>query len=244
MAIYLDSAIFSEIEAASKFGWTKGVTTNPTLLAKSELSPETTLRKIALLTSGQVFYQLVATNFEDAITEGKRAYKMMGNLPVLKIPATTVGFQATARLHREVPCAVTAIYHPSQAAIAQAAGAKYAIVYVNRATRLLGDGPALVREVASVLAGSNTEILAASIKSSDEAVAALQAGAHHLTLPFAMLEAMTHHELSEKTVADFADSGTGIAYRDPDPDTVLGDRVPSMAHKSEESEERGQTAPP
>jgi transaldolase len=90
------------------------------------------------------------------------------------------------------------------------AGAKCAIVYVNRATRLLGDSFSLVQNMANVLKKSNTEILAASIKSPSEAVKTLLAGAHHLTLPFDVLQAMAVHELSQQTVDEFAKKGRGI----------------------------------
>lgn len=212
MAIYLDSAVISEAEVASTLGWVKGITTNPTLLAKSNLPPETTLQKLAALTPGLVFYQLMTTDLEQMLAEGQKAYEIIGKQTVLKIPATPVGFQAVTKLAPTIDCAVTAIYSAAQAAVAKEAGARMAIAYVNRASRLLGDGIALVRDMASVLAGSNTEILAASIKSPQEAAAALQAGAHHLTLPLTMLQAMTIHEFSEKTVAEFAQNGIGLNY--------------------------------
>ena len=210
MAIYLDSAIISEAQAASKFGWISGITTNPTLLAKTNLPPDTTLKKLAQLISGEIYYQLMASDFEGMVAEGKAAFALIGRQTVLKVPATAAGFQTVAYLSPEIPCAVTAIYGASQAAVSAAAGAKYAIAYVNRATRLLGDGFALVRDMASVLRGSNTEILAASVKSPAEAVATLQAGADHLTLPFDVLQAMAVHELSQQTVDEFAKNGRGI----------------------------------
>lgn len=208
--IYLDSAIIAEAQIVRSWGWVKGITTNPTLLAKSELSTEDTLKQLRLLTSGELYYQLTATTFEDMVLEGRKAYKLIGEQTVLKIPATNVGFQVTAKLSQEIPCAVTAIYSGAQTAIAVEAGAKYAIAYVNRATRLLGDGLALVREMAQLVAHSDTEILAASLKSPQEAADALQAGAHHLTLPLEGLEAMTTHELSQQTVQEFNEKGRGI----------------------------------
>jgi transaldolase len=90
------------------------------------------------------------------------------------------------------------------------AGAKCARAYVQRATRLLGDGFALVQDMADVLKKTNTEMLAASIKSPSEAVKTLLAGAHHLTLPFDVLEAMKVHELSQPTVDEFAKNRRGI----------------------------------
>lgn len=212
MAIYLDTAIVAEAKAASKFGWIAGITTNPTLLGKSELSPEETLRQLAQLIPGEVYYQLMASDFDGMVAEGKAAFGLIGKQTVLKIPATATGFQAVAHLSPEISCAVTAIYSASQAVVAAEAGAKYAIAYVNRATRLLGDGFALVQDMANVLKNSNTKILAASIKSPEEAVKTLLAGAHHLTLPLDVLQAIALHELSQQTVDEFAKNGRGISY--------------------------------
>ncbi|MDJ0737031.1 MAG: transaldolase family protein [Nostocaceae cyanobacterium] len=210
MSIFLDSAIIAEAQAAKEFGWVKGITTNPTLLGKTDLPVKTTLKQLAELTTGEVFYQLMSSTYEEMVAEGRQAFEIIGTQTVLKIPASLIGFQVAACLTGEIPCAITAIYSPAQAAIAQEAGAKYAIAYVNRATRLLGDGVALVTEMARVLADSSTEIMAASIKSPQEAVASVQAGAHHLTLPLAMLQAMTTHELSLQTIDEFASNGKGI----------------------------------
>ena len=210
MAIYLDSALIAEAEAAYQMGWVKGITTNPTLLAKSDLPPEQTLSKLVQLTNGPLFYQLMASDYRGMIAEARAAFEIIGDRTVLKVPATGTGFEVVASLAGEITCSVTAIYSPAQAAVAKEAGAKYAIAYVNRATKLLGDGIALVRDMAQILAGSNTEILAASLKSPEEVAASLQAGAHHLTLPLAMLQAVTTHELSDQTVAEFNAKGIGL----------------------------------
>ncbi|MEM7757992.1 MAG: transaldolase family protein [Cyanobacteria bacterium P01_A01_bin.40] len=209
--IYLDSAIVEEAQIAVAMGWVKGITTNPTLLAKSDLSPEACLQQLAAIAPGELYYQLCATDFNRMLREAHQAAKIVGKKLVLKIPATELGFRVTAHLAPEIACSVTAIYSPAQAAIAAEAGAKYAIAYVNRATRLLGDGLTLVQKMSHVLRDSPTEILAASIKSPEEAVATLQAGAHHLTVPMSILKAMTTHELSTKTVAEFAATGSGIS---------------------------------
>lgn len=210
--IYLDSAIIEEAKQAVSMGWVKGITTNPTLLKKSPLSPEETLSQLTAISPGELYYQLCATDFDSMVAEAKQAAKIVGHKLVLKIPATDLGFQVTAHLSSEITCSVTVIYSAAQAAIAKEAGAKYAIAYVNRATKLLGDGLALVREMAQILQGSNTEILAASLKSPQEAAATLQAGAHHLTIPLSILQQMTHHELSNQTVDEFRAKGIGISY--------------------------------
>jgi len=209
--IYLDSAILEDARTAVAMGWVKGITTNPTLLKKSDRTPEDCLKQLSAICPGELYYQLCATDFDSMIREGHRAAEIIGEKLVLKIPATELGFRVTAHLSAEIDCSVTAIYSPAQAAIASEAGAKYAIAYVNRATRLLGDGLELVRGMSQILKDSQTEILAASIKSPTEAAATLQAGADRLTVPMNILRAMTTHELSDKTVAEFAESGIGIS---------------------------------
>lgn len=210
MALYLDSAIASEAEIVQHWGWVKGITTNPTLLAQADTPPETTLKTLVALTSGPVYYQLLSADKKSMIAEGKKAFAILGSQTILKVPATPLGFEVVATLSPEITCSVTGIYSPAQAAVAKEAGAKIAIAYVHRATRLLGDGIALVRDMASVLKGSGVEILAASIKSPEEAAASIQGGADHLTLPLAMLQAIATHEFSHQTVADFAAGGVGL----------------------------------
>ncbi|MCC0178909.1 transaldolase [Waterburya agarophytonicola K14] len=208
--IYLDSAFIEEVESAVAMGWVKGVTTNPTLLNKVNLSPEVCLKQLTAICPGELYYQLCARDFPGMVAEASKAREIIGDKIVLKIPATELGFRVTAHLSSSINCSVTAIYSPAQAAIASEAGAKYAIAYVNRATRLLGDGLALVREMSEILKDSKTEILAASLKSPEEVAATLQAGADHLTVPMSILNAMATHELSEKTVAEFTTNGIGI----------------------------------
>lgn len=84
-------------------------------------------------------------------------------------------------------------------------------MYVNRATRLMGDGLKLEKDVAEILKHSQTELIAASVKSSGEACAALSAGAHHLTLPYEVLTSLMVHPLTEQTVTEFQCQGLGIA---------------------------------
>jgi transaldolase len=116
MAIYLDTAIVAEAARASKFGWIAGITTNPTLLAKSELSPEETLKKLAQVIPGEVYYQLMASDFDGMVAEGKAAFESSGRQTVLKVPAKA-GFQAVAHLSPSIPGAVTAIYSAAQAVV-------------------------------------------------------------------------------------------------------------------------------
>ena len=210
MALYLDSADRQHAKSAMSWGWVKGITTNPTLLSKRSEDPNQVLAELRELCPGEVYYQLMSSSVDGMIREGNAAFEILGEQTVLKIPATATGFQALAKLSAQISCSVTGIYSPAQAAVAAEGGATYAIAYVNRATRLLGDGIALVQGMADVLSGSHTKILAASIKSTEEAVDAIKAGALHLTLPYDMLQKMTFNPFSEQTVLDFNQNGKGL----------------------------------
>jgi transaldolase len=209
MAICIDSAIIEEVKSARSLGWVRGVTTNPVLLAKAGSEAREILSALALLNMGWLFYQLVSLTVDEMFEEMQLAAEVVGPSLILKVPPTENGFRFVAQC-REVPCCVTAIFSPAQALIAAEVKARYVAVYVNRATRLMGDGLKLVKDVAEILNHSQTEIVAASLKSSEEACASLSAGAHHLTLPYEVLMSFTNHPLTEQTLAEFQAKGIGI----------------------------------
>jgi transaldolase len=210
MSIYIDSAIESEVRAALGYGWVSGVTTNPVLLAKATEPPEIILRKLAATSAAQIFYQLTSSNPESMLTEAHQAREILSYKLVVKIPPTPQGFQFVARYSREMAFCLTAIFSAAQAVVAAEANARYIAVYVNRATHLLGDGLRLVQDIAETLSGYSTEIIAASLKSPVEASSAVRAGAHHLTVPFSVLQQLTHHECSEEIITEFQTKGVGI----------------------------------
>lgn len=210
MTIYLDSAQVADARQARELGWIGGVTTNPTLLKAAGAPPDEVLRALAGLGFAQVFYQLTAPDLQGMRREAERARDIVGDGLVLKLPPTELGLRYVAASGPEQPCCVTAVFASAQALAARAAGARYVAVYVNRATRLLGDGPTLVEEVSTVLAGSQTEVLAASLKSSDECVAAARSGAPHLTAPLAVLRSLLEHPVSQETLSAFARDGAGL----------------------------------
>ena len=213
MTIYLDSAKLDEARQARDLGWVYGVTTNPTLMAKAGLAPEVVLKELASLEFHQVYYQLVSSNLDDMAIEARKAHEFVKHGLILKIAPTENGFRFVAKYGNEFPCCVTAIFDPAQALVAREAGARYIAVYVNRAAKQLGDGLGLVGELAKVLAGSQTEILAASLKSTKEAVDAFLAGAQHITIPFDLLVDLSPHLLSVQTVEQFNAEGVGIRLK-------------------------------
>jgi len=210
VAIFIDSANPKELKAACDLGWISGVTTNPLILRQAISKPESILAGIKQLTSGPIFYQAQATSFEKVLAEADQAQGILEDQLVLKLPPNTLGFKVCAQLSSRIRCCPTAIFSPAQALIARAAGAQYLAVYVNRANRLMDDGIQLLSEIAQILAGSGTALLAASIKSPAEAVSAIQAGAQHLTLPYQTLIQMPQQALSEAAIAEFYQDGVGL----------------------------------
>jgi transaldolase len=214
MALYLDSAVLDEIKEAFSWGWVSGVTTNPALLGRSEIKPEERLKAIANLVDGEIFYQLMAETQEGMYLEAHRAREILGKKLVVKIPAVAPGFRACTRLAPEFACAMTAVFSPTQALLAAESGARYVIVYFNRAASLLGEADSLTTACAQVLADGLTELMAASIKSTTDAVNAVKAGALHLTLPFDVLKDLPENEHSRQSISDFNKNGKGINYQD------------------------------
>ncbi len=212
MSIFVDTADIEQAKASKEFGWVRGITTNPTLLALSGEPVEVTIRQLAELNTGLLFYQLVAQSIEGMVKEADRVKKIVGDQLVLKIPPTALGFQVISFLPPEIPCCITAIYSVAQAIVAREIGVRYIALYVNRATKLLGDGMSIIANMANVLKGSPTQILAASLKSSDETSAAILSGANHLTLPFDVLQTLTAHECSDEAVRQFNANGSGIKF--------------------------------
>ena len=210
MSIFIDTADIEQAKAVKGSGWVYGITTNPILLANSGSPVTDTLQQLAELNMGLLFYQLIATCKEDMLKEAQLAKEIAGAQLVLKLPPTKQGFQIIPHIPQEIPCCVTAIYSVAQALVARESGVRYIAVYVSRATKLLGDGLSLITKISRVLQGSQTQLLAASLKSPLEASSAILAGADHLALPFDVLSALTYHEHSEDAVSNFNANGSGL----------------------------------
>ena len=210
MQLLLDSAIIEEARQAAEWGWLSGATTNPTLLAASTLPPAKTLKKLKRLFKGPIFYQLTGLSLETMTEEASLAADILGSQLVLKIPATDLGFQAAARLSKNYICAITSLFTPAQALVAHASGARYALYYHNRAKRLLKNGSRLASQLVEVLAGTGTQVVAASLKTPDELVEARQAGVSILSAKFEVLAQLPLNEFSQAALDAFPASGTGL----------------------------------
>ena len=210
MSLYLDSALIGEARRAYSAGLVKGITTNPSLMAKTGRPAVDVITELCDFSTGIVFHQLTG---KDPADRKKEAIQMAGIRPGrvgLKIPCTYENLSLAVELVASgYIVGITAIFSPAQVYLACQAGAQYVLPYVNRSTRLLGDGITLVRQMRAVIDAENSaaQIIAASIKTPEEAISTLLAGAHHLTLPISLIESMGNHPLSDQTIDEFILAG-------------------------------------
>lgn len=205
MSLFLDSASAADARQAMSLGLVAGITTNPTLMAPVDRQPEDVIAQLADICPGTVFYQLAAPTLGEREAEARRFIALRKNVG-LKIACTTENLGLASRLAGEgVTIGMTAVFSAAQCYLACQAGVRYAIPYVNRSTRLQGDGLALVEDMRQVIDACDapTEILAASLKTSAEVVETILAGAHHVTIPLSLIVEMGNHPLSEQAIQEF-----------------------------------------
>lgn len=207
MQLFIDSAIIDDIRRASSLGCITGVTTNPSLMAKAGRPFKNVLLEIAELVHGPISGEVSAA-IEDApgmIREGREIAALHPNM-VVKLPLTSQGLEACAALAKEgVRCNMTLIFTPAQALLAARAGAAYVSPFVGRLNDIGVSGIEPVRQIADMfrLHGIGTEIIAASIRSPEDAVQSALAGAHIATLPLSVLLRMICHPLTDIGIAKF-----------------------------------------
>jgi transaldolase len=205
MAIYLDSAMIEDVRRAKTLGFVEAFTTNPTHISKTGRPGLDVLREILVEVDKPVFYQVTAESVDARIDQIWEAHQLGAGRVVIKVPATTENYTIVSQLAPSgITFCVTAACNAMQAYLAAQVGAAYVAPYVNRLTRQLGDGLEVVRDMAAVVQSTETCVLAASLKSVDEATGALKAGAHHLTMPLDLILALGEHELTHQAIAEFA----------------------------------------
>ena len=207
--IYLDSAGLDDARRAAGLAYVRGITTNPKLMAESGRQPLEQLEALLeAFPAGPVFFQPGSP--ERATTELAEALRLGGQRVVAKLPAQAQMFALGTDLARDgVTVAYTAVYSPAQALVAASAEATWVIPYVDRAARLRPDSP-VVATISGALraAGSSVRVLAASIKSPEQAVESVMQGADAVTAGLTVLEAMAHDPLTESAVDEFVRAGS------------------------------------
>lgn len=205
--LFLDSASIPDAEEAASSGCVAGITTNPSLLAQEKRRPFEQMKALLAVFPGLVFYQPASTDPSTALAEIERLVDVAGERLVAKLPALPQLFPLAAQLHGSgVPSAITAVYSGGQALMAAAVGAEWVIPYVNRAKRLMDNGQDLVGELAALLARQPQRplLLAASLKSSEEALLSIRSGADAVSLPIDVFKELGSHPLTVSAVEQFA----------------------------------------
>ena len=207
MKFFIDTANVEDIKKANDMGVICGVTTNPSLIAKEGRVFEEVIAEIASIVDGPISGEVRATttDAESMIREGREIAKIHKNM-VVKIPMTVEGLKAVKVLSSEgIKTNVTLIFTANQALLAARAGASYVSPFLGRLDDISTKGIDLVAEIAEMfdVAGSETEIIAASVRNPIHVTECALAGADIATVPYKVIEQMTHHPLTDAGIEKF-----------------------------------------
>ncbi len=205
MKFFIDTANTKEIKEAWDLGVIDGVTTNPSLISKENKKPRELLKEICEIVDGPVSAEAVSLKAEEMIEEAKELSKIHKNI-VVKIPMTRDGLKATKKLSElKIKINVTLIFSPSQALLAAKAGAAYVSPFVGRLDDISHYGMEIVNQILEIYDNYNfdTEIIVASIRNPLHVVEAARMGAHVATIPFAVIEQLLKHPLTDIGIEKF-----------------------------------------
>lgn len=205
MQLFLDSADLAEIREAAAWGTIDGVTTNPSLIAKSGRDFISVVQEICAMVDGPVSAECVEITAEPMIAEGRIIAKMHPNI-VVKVPLTAEGLKCVKVLSGEgIRTNVTLCFSASQGLLAAKAGATYISPFVGRLDDNSHDGLQVIRDLVTIYRnyGFKTQVLAASIRHPRHVVDAALSGSHVATLPFKVLSQLVKHPLTDLGVAQF-----------------------------------------
>ena len=210
MKFFIDTADVREIAAASELGLVDGVTTNPSLVAKSGRDFHVVLREIIALVDGPISAEVVATDAAGMVSEGEVLAELAPDKIVIKLPLTEEGLKATKILSsRGLKTNLTLIFSPLQALLAAKAGATYVSPFVGRLDDIGHDGMEIVDQIGTIFDnyGYTTEIIVASVRSPQHVLQAGLMGADICTIPFSVMRQLAKHPLTdiglEKFLADW-----------------------------------------
>ncbi|HUN59543.1 MAG TPA: fructose-6-phosphate aldolase [Candidatus Binataceae bacterium] len=209
MKFFVDSADVSEILEAASWGLADGVTTNPSLIAKTGRPYAEVLREICDALDGPVSAEVVSTEAPAMLEEGEKLARLHRNI-VVKCPMTIEGLKATrALVTRGIKVNVTLIFSPLQGLAAAKCGAAFVSPFAGRLDDIGQDGMLVVEQLVHILSNYDypTEVLAASVRSPMHLLRAAEAGVHIATLPFNVIKQILQHPLTdaglEKFLADW-----------------------------------------
>jgi transaldolase len=207
MKIFLDTASLKEIRDGAAWGVVDGVTTNPSLLAKETGDPEEILLEICKTVDGPISAEVVATDLEGMLREGRHWAGVHKNITV-KVPCTLDGLKATKALSGEGhKVNVTLIFSATQALLAAKAGATFVSPFVGRLDDIAAPGMELVADIVQIFDNYDfdCEVLAASLRHPIHVVEAAKIGAHVGTMPMSVLASLLKHPLTDIGLKRFLD---------------------------------------
>ncbi len=205
MKFFVDTAEIDQIAELHALGMVDGVTTNPSLILKSGRDILEVTREICALIDGPVSAEVVATEADAMISEGRKLAEIAPNIAV-KVPLTWEGLKACKVLTGEGRMVnVTLCFSPNQALIAAKAGATFISPFVGRLDDINLDGMQLIRDIRTIYDnyGFRTEILSASIRNANHVTESALAGADVVTAPYGVLKGLASHPLTDKGLAQF-----------------------------------------
>ncbi len=205
MKFFLDTANLDELKKGASWGIVDGVTTNPSLIAKEGKPMAEQIRAICDIVDGDISAEVVATEAQAMIREGRELARIHKNI-VVKCPLTRDGIKATSALSKDgLRVNVTLCFSAGQALIAAKAGAYIISPFVGRLDDIGWTGMELIRSIMTIYKnyGFKTQVLAASLRSPTHVIDAGLAGAHIGTLPFKVLDMLFNHPLTDKGLEQF-----------------------------------------
>lgn len=213
MKFFIDTANLEQIKEANDLGILDGVTTNPSLMAKEGITGKINIqnhyRSICAIVDGDVSAEVISTDFEGIVEEGKILADLASNI-VVKVPMIKDGIKALKWFKDHgIRTNCTLIFSTGQAILAAKAGATYMSPFIGRIDDTNWDGMTLIREISEVYTkqGYETQILAASIRSARHIVEAAKSGANVVTCPLSAILGLLYHPLTdlglEKFLSDY-----------------------------------------
>jgi len=205
MKIFIDTASIKEIREAASLGLLDGVTTNPSLVAKEGKDFRTMLDEILAIVDGPVSAEVISTDYEGILKEGRELAAIHKNI-VVKVPLIKEGLKAVRTLSEEgIKTNVTLCFSPSQALLAAKAGASYISPFVGRLDDISHNGMQLIEEIVQIYRNYDyeTEVLVASIRHPLHFVEAALIGADVCTMPFSVIDKLFSHPLTDNGLEKF-----------------------------------------
>ena len=206
MKFFVDTAEVAEIKSLAESGLLDGVTTNPSLVAKSGKRMRDVIAEICAIVPGPVSAEVAAAKYEDMLAEARVLREIARNVAV-KVPLTPDGLRACRKLADDGTMVnVTLCFSPAQALLAAKAGATFVSPFVGRLDDIGEHGMGLIADILTIFRNYpylKTEVLVASVRSPTHVIEAAKLGAHVATVPPAVLRSLFNHPLTEKGLAAF-----------------------------------------